>query len=140
MLHFIISVCLITCSATSAIDKETAILSDIESANAETQNLAEDLTDLLEKIEQEGDNVYADENLYHEIVEKIQELAEATEEENVIKLTETVKNKRIKEEELQNSVENLQRLAEKLEKVSKSTNNAIEKGQQMTEILDIATK
>ena len=34
-----------------------------------------------------------DENIFHEIVEKIQDLAEATEEENSIKLAETVKNK-----------------------------------------------
>ena len=41
---------------------------------------------------------FVDENIFHEIVEKIQDLAEATEEENLIKLAETVKNKRMKEE------------------------------------------
>eukprot|EP00092_Neocalanus_flemingeri_P086440 GFUD01108938.1.p1 GENE.GFUD01108938.1~~GFUD01108938.1.p1 ORF type:complete len:132 (+),score=54.65 GFUD01108938.1:35-430(+) len=128
MLIFTLSLLLITFSETSAIDKETEILSEIETANEETQSLADDLTDLLTKIEKDGDDFLADENLYNEIVDKIQQLAEATEEENLIKLTETVKNSRIEEEQLQNSVENLQRLAERHEN-----------GEQIADILKIAT-
>merc|ERR1712025_305374 len=49
---------------------------------------------------------------------RIQEIGEATEEENYIRLTETVKQRRREEVELQASIENLQHLAEELEGIS----------------------
>eukprot|EP00091_Calanus_sinicus_P014024 TRINITY_DN31360_c0_g1_i1.p1 TRINITY_DN31360_c0_g1~~TRINITY_DN31360_c0_g1_i1.p1 ORF type:complete len:136 (-),score=50.26 TRINITY_DN31360_c0_g1_i1:66-449(-) len=81
-----------------------------------------------------------DENIFHEIVEKIQDLAEATEEENLIKLAETVKHKRMKEEQLQSSLLNLETLSDELAKITVSADNANDKDSKMAEILEIATK
>merc|ERR1711892_177513 len=106
---------LILYSAASALEDDSEIIGEINVANQEAKNLAEDLTDLLARFEIEGEEAFQNEEIYKDIVDKIQELAEATEEDNLIKLTETVKDRRIKEEEFQNSVENLQQLADKLE-------------------------
>merc|ERR1711892_720495 len=130
---------LVLFSAASALEDESEIISEINVANQEAKNLAEDLTDLIARFEIEGEEAFQNEEMYKDIVDKIQELAEATEEDNLIKLTETVKDRRIKEEEFQNSVENLQQLADKLEKASLSKNSKLEKESEMFGILETAT-
>ena len=135
MFSILFSVLVSACVATSLEDK-SEIVNEIDLANNEAKVLADELTDMLTRIEMEGEDIFQDEELYKEIVEKIKDLAEATEEENLIKLTETVKDRRIKEEEFQNSVANLQQLADKLEKASLSSNSKHEKDLEMVEILE----
>ena len=114
--------------------------SEIDSISNEAKNLAEDMTELLKKVEKEGAEIFQNEDLYKELVDKIEDLAQATEEENLIKLTETVKDRRIQEEEYQNSLTNLQYLADKLEKASSSSHNKNEKEREMFGILESAKK
>ena len=139
MFSFLFSVLVSTCVVTSLEDKYE-IVNEIDLANNEAKVLADELTDMLTRIEIEGEDIFQDEELYKEIVEKIKDLAEATEEENLIKLTETVKDRRIKKEEFQNSVANLQQLADKLEKASLSSNSKHEKDSERVKILETATK
>merc|ERR1711892_675199 len=127
-------------SAVNALDDNPEILSEIEIVNNEAKSLAEDLTDLLKRFEIEGEEMFQNEELYKEIIDKIQELAEATEEDNLITLAKTVKDRRIKEEEFQNSVANLQQLANKLEEASLSTNSKFDKESKLFEIMETATK
>ena len=91
--------------------------SDLEEASQESQVLAEELQRLLTRLEEERD-LETDEEVLRDIVTRIQEIGEATEEENYIRLTETVKQKRKEEEELQASIKNLQRLREELEGIN----------------------
>merc|ERR1712243_419648 len=72
--------------------------SEIDSISNEAKNLAEDMTELLKRVEKEGAEIFQNEALYKELVDKIEDLALATEEENLINLTETVKDRRIQEE------------------------------------------
>ena len=58
----------------------------------------------------------------------------------MIKLAETVKHKRMKEEQLQSSLVNLETLSNELEKITVSADNAKDKDSKMAEILEIATK
>ena len=88
--------------------------SDLEEASLESQVLAEELERLLTRLEEER-GLETDEEVLRDIVTRIQEIGEATEEENYISLTETVKQKRREEEELQASIKNLQHLRETLE-------------------------
>merc|ERR1711892_214653 len=133
-------ICVARFSAVNALDDKPEILSEIDIANNKAKSLAEDLTDLLNRFEIEGEDMFQNEELYKEIVDKIQDLAEATEEDNLITLAKTVKDKRIKEEEFQNSVANLQQLANKLEEASLSTNSKIDKESKLFEIMETATK
>ena len=91
--------------------------SDLEEASQESQVLAGELQRLLTRLEEERD-LETDEEVLRDIVTRIQEIGEATEEENYIRLTETVKQKRREEEELQASIKNLQRLREELEGIN----------------------
>ena len=91
--------------------------SDLEEASQESQVLAEELQRLLTRLEEERD-LETDEEVLRDIVTRIQEIGEATEEENYIRLTETVKQKRREEEQLQASIKNLQRLREELEGIN----------------------
>ena len=104
------------------------------------ETLACDLNNLLKTIESSDEGSFASEAVFHEIVEKIQDLAEATEEENLIKLTETVKNRRMKEEQLETSLMNLETLSDELKKITVSAKSAGDKDIQIAEILEIATK
>ena len=61
-----------------------------------------------------GDSLVTEE-VVGEIVTRIQEIGEAAEEDNLINLSRTVKTKRIEEEQLQESIESLQRLGSALE-------------------------
>merc|ERR1719233_1813006 len=108
-------------------EDRTNIKSEINSFHNEANNLANDMTELLKRVEKEGEEIFQNEDLYKELVDKIEELAQALEEENMIKLTETVRDKRIQEEKYQNSLTNLQYLADKLEKASLSSHNKNEK-------------
>merc|ERR1712243_358340 len=116
------------------------IKGEIDVVNNEAENLADEMTELLKKIEIEGEEIFQNEELYKELVDKIEDLAKATEEENLIQLSETVKDRRIQEEKYQNRLKNLQYLAEKLEKASLSskTNNKFEKKTEMFGILESA--
>merc|ERR1712025_1105230 len=116
-----------------AYEDRNDIKGEIDVANNEAENLADEMTELLKKIEIEGEEIFQNEELYKELVDKIEELAKATEEENLIKLSETVKDRRIQEEEFQDSLSNLQFLADKLEQASLSskTNNKFEKETEM---------
>merc|ERR1712243_410272 len=111
----------------NALEGRSNFKSEIDSISNEAKNLAEDMTELLKKVEKEGADILQNEDLYKELVDKIEDLAQATEEENLIKLTETVKDRRIQEEEFQNSLSNLQFLADKLEQASLSSHNKNEK-------------
>merc|ERR1711982_118828 len=114
--------------------------SEIGSISNEAKNLADDMTELLKKVEKEGAEIFQNEDLYKELVDKIEDLAQATEEENLIKLTETVKDRRIQEEEFQDSLSNLQYLADKLEQASLSSHNKNEKEREIFGILESAKK
>merc|ERR1719312_619067 len=124
----------------NALEEKDNIKSEIHSANNEAKNLAEEMNELLKRVEKEDKENFQNEDLYKELVGKIEDLALATEEENLIKLTETVKSRRIQEEEYQNSLSNLQYLADKLEKASSSSQNKNEKEKEMLEILESASK
>ena len=93
------------------------MVSDLAEASLESQVLAEELQRLLARLEEES-GLETDEEVLRDIVARIQEIGEATEEENYIRLTETVKQKRREEEELQESIKNLQHLREQLEGIN----------------------
>ena len=93
------------------------MVSDLAEASFESQVLAEELQRLLARLEEES-GLETDEEVLRDIVARIQEIGEATEEENYIRLTETVKQKRREEEELQVSIKNLQHLREQLEGIN----------------------
>ena len=97
------------------------MISQLEAASLESQVLAEELSHLLDRIEVNQDLV-ANQEILHEIVDRIQEIGEATEEDNFIKLSETVKHKRKEEEQLHESINNLENLQSELEGI-----NVIEK-------------
>ena len=97
------------------------MISQLEAASLESQVLAVELSHLLDRIEVNQDLV-ANQEILHEIVDRIQEIGEATEEDNFIKLSETVKQKRKEEEQLHESINNLEKLQSELEGI-----NVIEK-------------
>ena len=118
-------------------EQDSDILSEIDDANVEARVLADELEQLLTKVEQEEDsNVFENDELYREIVAKIEDLAEATEEDNLIKLSAVVKDRRNIEEDFQKSLVNLQNLSDKLEKASMSNS----KEDEISSILETATK
>ena len=85
---------------------------EIDQADTESRELAEELAGLLEVLEmvQVNKKVTLAENIYTDIVLRIQQIAGATEQENLIKLSETVKAKRMEEEELREYKDQLQHL------------------------------
>ena len=94
------------------------MMSQLQAANLESQHLAEELSQLLARIESNNGDIEVEESVVQEIVERIQEIGEATEEDNLIRLSETVKQKRREEVELQASIKNLQHLREELEGIN----------------------
>merc|ERR1712168_1647291 len=124
----------------NAVEDRTNVKKEIDSVNIEVKHLSDEMNVLLERIEKDGEEIFQNEDLYKKLVDMIEELAQATEEENLIKLTETVKDRRIQEEEYQNSLTNLQFLADKLEKASLSSHNKNEKEREMFGILESARK
>ena len=103
--------------ADASVLETSKMVSDLEEASLESRVLAEELQGLLTRLEEER-GLETDEEVLRDIVTRIQEIGEATEEENYIKLTETVKQRRREEVELQASIKNLQHLAEELEGIS----------------------
>ena len=140
MITFISLICLSLGSIGNALEDRANIKSEIHSANNEAKNLANEMTELLKRVEKEDKENFQNEALYKELVDEIEDLALETEEENLIKLTETVKGRRIQEEEYQNSLTNLQYLADKLEQASLSSHNKNEKEKEMLGILESASK
>merc|ERR1711894_729399 len=82
---------------------------EIERATTESQDLARELSDLLDLL-QSNQKVAVAENVMTDIVLRIQEIAEAAEQENLIRLSEKVKGKRMEEEELTRALNDLQSL------------------------------
>ena len=103
--------------AHASVLETSKMVSDLEEASLESRVLAEELQGLLTRLEEER-GLETDEEVLRDIVTRIQEIGEATEEENYIRLTETVKQRRREEVELQASIKNLQHLAEELEGIS----------------------
>ena len=103
--------------ASANVLETSKVVSDLEEASLESQVLAEELQRLLTRLEEER-GLETDEEVLRDIVTRIQEIGEATEEENYIRLTETVKQKRREEVELQASIKNLQHLREELEGIN----------------------
>ena len=103
--------------ADASVLETSKMVSDLEEASFESRVLAEELQGLLTRLEEER-GLETDEEVLRDIVTRIQEIGEATEEENYIRLTETVKQRRREEVELQASIKNLQHLAEELEGIS----------------------
>ena len=103
--------------ADASVLETSKMVSDLEEASLESRVLAEELQGLLTRLEEER-GLETDEEVLRDIVTRIQEIGEATEEENYIRLTETVKQRRREEVELQASIKNLQHLAEELEGIS----------------------
>merc|ERR1712063_44271 len=103
--------------ASASVLETFKVVSDLEEASLESQVLAEELQRLLTRLEEER-GLETDEEVLRDIVTRIQEIGEATEEENYIRLTETVKQKRREEVELQASIKNLQHLRKELEGIN----------------------
>merc|ERR1711955_7507 len=86
------------------------VMSDeLEAVSRETQDLANELSELLARVESNKE-LAADENVFREIIDRIQEIGEATEEENLIELSKTVKKKRQEEQLLLIQSKNLRNL------------------------------
>ena len=94
------------------------MMSQLQAANLESQHLAEELSQLLARIESNNGDIEVEESVVQEIVERIQEIGEATEEDNLIRLSETVKQKRREEELLQESINKLDSLKADLEGIN----------------------
>ena len=92
---------------------------EIERATTESQDLARELSDLLDLL-QSNQKVAVAENVMTDIVLRIQEIAEAAEQENLIRLSEKVKGKRMEEEELTRAINDLQSLSSLLENRGKN--------------------
>jgi len=82
---------------------------ELEAISRESQDLADELSELMARVEG-NDNVVVDQNIFREIIDRIQEIGEATEEENLIELSKTVKKKRQEEQLLFDSIKNLEKL------------------------------
>merc|ERR1712243_397837 len=98
MITFLSLIFLSLGSMGNAIKDRINIKSEIDSVNNEAKSLADNMNKLLGRIAEEDKEIFQNEDLYKELVDKIEDLALATEEENLIKLTETVKDRRIQEE------------------------------------------
>ena len=94
------------------------MMSQLQAANLESQHLAQELSQLLTRIESNNGDIEVEESVVQEIVERIQEIGEATEEDNLIRLSETVKQKRREEVLLQESINNLDILKADLEGIN----------------------
>ena len=95
-------------------ENKNNLQAEIQRASTESQELAEELSDLLDLL-QSNRKITVAEDIFTDIVTRIQEIAEVTEEENLIRLAETVKGKRLEEEELTQSINHLQDLTSLLE-------------------------
>jgi len=111
--------------------------SEIESAARESRALADDLAAMLARLEAEesredavdaaviGDNKKVKEALT-EMVDKIEELAKASEDSNLSQIAGAVENERINEDELERTLEELEIVAIQIEEVASSADSAVE--------------
>ena len=98
----------------AAVPPPVNLQAEIERASTESQDLAGELSGLLDLLQSDQEISLA-ENIFTDILLRIQEIAEAAEQENLIRLSETVKGKRMEEEELTQSINDLQNLGSLLE-------------------------
>ena len=117
MIQAVIFLLAVTGSLSSAQTHPTNLQAEIERASTETRELTEELSELLDLLDllQSNKKIAVAENIFADILLRIQEIAEATEQENLIRLSETVKEKRMEEEELTRSIYDLQNLSSLLE-------------------------
>ena len=92
-----------------------------------SKDLANELSELLARVESNKE-LAADEDVFREIIDRIQEIGEATEEENLIELSKTVKKKRQEEQLLFDSIKKLEKLEEDIKglNVEESINKKVE--------------
>ena len=107
-----ITILVLTVLASCSEALDTNYPAEIERANLQSQELVEELSDLWRKIDENKVNV--DEKIFAVIVERIQEIAEAKEEDNLIRLSEKVKSARLGEDQLQQSVTELENFISEL--------------------------
>jgi len=127
--------CMLSAANPEADPADEILRSEIESAAKESRALADELAAMLARLEAEedreeaveaavvGDNKKVKEALT-EMVDKIEELAEASEVSNLSKLTGAVKNEKIREEELKNTLEELEIVASQIEEVASSAQSS----------------
>merc|ERR1712106_1227662 len=127
--------CMLSAANPEADPADEILRSEIESAARESRALADDLAAMLARLEAEesrenavdaaiiGDNKKVKEALT-EMVDKIEELAKASEVSNLSKLTGAVENERIREDELKNTLEELVIVASQIEEVASSAQSS----------------
>ena len=92
MITFISLICLSLGSMGNALEEKDNIKGEIDSANNEAKNLADEMNELLKRVEKEDKENFQNEDLYKELVDKIEDLALATEEESLIKLADDLES------------------------------------------------
>lgn len=134
-LVFIILAALLAATNTSpAPGVDELLKSEIEVAAAESRKLADDLAGMLERLEIEDDRstavdaaVLGDQDeveaALKEMVEKIENLAEASEESSTDTVSGLVKKKRVKEQELRKTLEQLELVASQIEEAADSADS-----------------
>lgn len=134
-LAFIILAALLAATNTSpAPEVDELLKSEIEVAAAESRKLADDLAGMLERLEIEDDRsaavdaaVLGDQDeveaALKEMVEKIENLAEASEESSTETVSGLVKKKRVKEQELRKTLEQLELVASQIEEAADSADS-----------------
>jgi len=122
----------VVCRAAPEANPADVILrEEIEAAAFESRQLADELADMLARLEVEDNReeaveaaVIGDQNTVEEalkeMVDRIEDLAEASEESDLEDLTGLVARKRVEEEELSKTLEQLSVVAEQIEAVSSS--------------------
>merc|ERR1712106_608542 len=127
--------CMLSAANTEADPADEILRSEIESAAKESRALADELAAMLARLEAGedrkeaveaavvGDNKKVKEALT-EMVDKIEELAKASEVSNLSKLTGAVENERIREDELKNTLEELVIVASQIEEVASSAQSS----------------
>ena len=114
MIQTVIFLLATTGSLSSTQTPASNLQAEIEQASTESRELTEELSELLDLL-QSNKKITVEENIFADILLRIQQIAEATEQENLIRLSETVKGKRMEEEELTRSIDDLQNLSSLLE-------------------------
>ena len=114
MIQTVIFLLATTGSLSSTQTPASNLQAEIEQASTESRELTEELSELLDLL-QSNKKITVEENIFADILLRIQQIAEATEQENLIRLSETVKGKRMEEEELTRSINDLQNLSSLLE-------------------------
>jgi len=127
--------CAISAAKPEADPADDILRSEIESAAKESRALADELAAMLARLEAEDDRIEAVEaavvgdtqkvkEALTEMVDKIEELAEASEDSNLSKLAGAVKGERLNEEELRKTLEELEIVATQIEDVASSADSS----------------